>query len=61
MSEYQYYEFIAVDRPLSERDQRELRARRGDEPLPLRGKPGGLEAAPRALEAPERRVVVSSA
>jgi hypothetical protein len=26
MSEYQYYEFVAVDRPLSEREQRELRA-----------------------------------
>jgi hypothetical protein len=25
MSEYQYYEFIAIDRPLSEVDRRELR------------------------------------
>src|SRR5688572_27698693 len=26
MSEYQYYEFLAVDRPLTEREMRELRA-----------------------------------
>jgi hypothetical protein len=26
MSEYQYYEFQAIDRPLSERERRELRA-----------------------------------
>ncbi|HEX9419983.1 MAG TPA: hypothetical protein VGA81_13095 [Methylomirabilota bacterium] len=26
MSEYQYYEFHAIDRPLSERERRELRA-----------------------------------
>lgn len=26
MSEFQYYDFVAVDRPLSEREQRELRA-----------------------------------
>jgi hypothetical protein len=26
MSEYQYYEFLAVDRPLTEREVRELRA-----------------------------------
>jgi hypothetical protein len=26
MSEYQYYEFRAVDRPLSQTEQRELRA-----------------------------------
>jgi len=26
MSEYQYYEFLAVDRPLSEVEQKELRA-----------------------------------
>lgn len=26
MSEYQYYEFQAIDRPLTEREMRELRA-----------------------------------
>ena len=26
MSEYQYYEFLAIDRPLTEREMRELRA-----------------------------------
>ena len=26
MSEYQYYEFLAIDRPLTERGMRELRA-----------------------------------
>ena len=55
MSEYQYYEFQAVDRPLTEEEQREMRRIAGDavELWPVatideaveRLAPGGLPAA----------------